>query len=702
MAIQISSEQIKSSNIITSLIANEAVTAAKLDQTDTFDFSGGSLSVATPTADAHAVTKAYADGLIAGLKWKDAGRVATTSALAATYNNGSSGVGATLTASSNGAITVDGVALSANDRVLVKDQGTGKEAENGLYKVTTVGDVSTAFVLTRTDDADTPAKIRSMAIFIEEGTTNADAGFNMNADGVSAIGTDDITFAQFSGAGSVTAGDGLSKTGNTLSVNLATDPGLEFSSGALKAKVDGSTLGLDSSGLKVAAGGVGTTELGAAAVTQAKIATAAVGSSQLASNAVTAAKLADGAVSTAAKLASGVVVEDKIASTAVTSTKIANNAVQAIHLNSDVINSAGALGLDPTNNDLLVITDGTTLEVNLSNELQIKAGGVGSTELASNAVTAAKIASNAVVEDKIASTAVTSTKIANNAVQAIHLNSDVINSAGALGLDPTNNDLLVITDESTLELNLSNQLQIKSGGVGSTELASNAVTAAKIASNAVVSDKIASSAVTSTKIANNAVQAIHLNSDVINSAGALGLDPTNNDLLVITDDSTLEVNLSNELQIKAGGVGSTELASNAVTAVKIASNAIVEDKIASNAVTATKIANGAIDNANKLGSSVVTNAKIADGTIELGKLAFSSQQEKFTGDGSTTSFDLSLAAAGLDSVCVYRNGLRMEKAASPSGADQYSVSNGGAGGVGQIVFGSAPDSGDVVLVDFLG
>jgi hypothetical protein len=83
-------------------------------------------------------------------------------------------------------------------------------------------------------------------------------------------------------------------------------------------------------------------------------------------------------------------------------------------------------------------------------------------------------------------------------------------------------------------------------------------------------------------------------------------------------------------------------------------------------------------------------------------LAFSSQQEKFTGDGSTTSFDLSLAAAGLDSVCVYRNGLRMEKASSPSGADQYSVSNGGAGGVGQIVFGSAPDSGDVVLVDFLG
>src|SRR5210317_38411 len=613
MAIQISSEQIKSSNIITSLIANEAVTAAKIDQTDTFDFSGGSVSVATPTADAHAVTKAYADGLIAGLKWKDAGRVATTGALAATYNDGSSGVGATLTATSNGAITVDGVSLSADDRVLVKDQGTGKEPENGLYKVTTVGDGSNPFVLTRTIDADTPEKLRSMAIFIEEGTSNADAGFNMNADGVSAIGTDDITFAQFSGAGSVTAGDGLSKTGNTLSVNLASDPGLEFSSGALKAKVDGSTLGLDSSGLKVAAGGVGTTELGAAAVTQAKIATAAVGSSQLAANAVTSAKIADGAVGTSAKLADGIVTAAKIANDAIDQAKIADGAVQREHLNSNVVNAAGALGIDPTNNDLLVITDDSTIEITGDNDLAIKDGGVSNAKLASNAVTAAKIASNAVVEDKIQNAAVSSTKIANNAVQAIHLNSDVVLGGGGLGLDGTGNELFIQIDDSTVAINADGELEVKDGGVSSAKLADSAVSTAKLAANAVTSAKLADGAVSTTA------------------------------------------------------------------------------KLADGIVTNAKLANGA-----------VTNAKVGDGEIQLGKLAFAPNQEEFTGDGSTTAFELAKAATGLDSVQVFRNGLRMRKVASPSAADEYSAGNTGAGGVCAVTFGSAPDTGDTIYVDYLG
>ena len=127
--------------------------------------------MATPTADAHATTKAYVDSLVSGLHWKDAARVATTASLSVTYNNGSSGVGATLTATGNGAISIDGVGLASGDRVLVKDQSAAKE-ENGLYQVSTVGDDSTAFVLTRTTDADTPAKLASLAIFVLEGTSN--------------------------------------------------------------------------------------------------------------------------------------------------------------------------------------------------------------------------------------------------------------------------------------------------------------------------------------------------------------------------------------------------------------------------------------------------------------------------------------------------------------------------------------------------
>ena len=611
MAIQITSEQIKASNIITSLLASNAVTAAKLDQSGDFDFSSGSLSVATPTADNHAANKTYVDSLVSGLHWKDAARVATTADLAATYNNGSSGVGATLTANANGAITIDGVSLSANDRVLVKSQASGTESENGLYKVTTVGAVGAPFVLTRTTDADTPAKLESLAVFVLEGTSNADAGYVLTSDNITAIGTDAIQFSQFSGAGSITGGNGIVKSGNTLSVSLASDPGLEFSGGALKAKIDGSTLGLDSNGLKVAAGGIGSTQLGSASVTQAKIGTSAVGSSQLASNAVTAAKLSDGAVSSSGKLADGIVVAAKLA--------------------ADCIDA---------------------------------------------------------------------TKISDGAVKREHLNADVVRPNSGLVLDGTDNDLAVSIDDSTIALNGGGDIIVKSGGIGATQLASNAVTAVKISSNAVVTDKISSSAVTSTKIANNAVQAIHLNSDVVRPNSGLVLDGTDNDLAVSIDDSTIALNGGGDIIVKDAGIGASQLATNAVTAIKISSNAVTSDKINSNAVTAAKLADAAVSTTAKLADSIVTNAKISDGTIQLGKLAFSSQQEKFTGDNTTASFDLANAAAGLDSVHVFRNGLRMEKASSPSGADQYSVQANGA--VSQITFGSAPDTGDTILVDYLG
>ena len=259
----------------------------------------------------------------------------------------------------------------------------------------------------------------------------------------------------------MTAGDGLSKSGNTLSVNLDTDPGLEFNSGALKAKVDGSTLGIDSSGLKVADGGVGTTQLAAACVTQAKIGTAAVGSSQLASNAVTAAKIADGAVSTSSKIQDGIIVTAKLAADCIDQSKIADGAVQREHLNSNVVKTNGGLSLDATDNDLQVDVDDSTVELNASGQVALKDGAVSTAKLGANVVTAAKLASNAVVSDKIASSAVTSAKIANNAVQAIHLNSDVVLGGGGLALDDTGNELFIDIDDSTVAVNGSGKLEVK-------------------------------------------------------------------------------------------------------------------------------------------------------------------------------------------------------------------------------------------------
>ena len=159
------------------------------------------------------VNKSYVDAVANGLDVKASVKVATTANLAATYNNGNG----TLTASSNGAIAVDGVTLSANDRVLVKDQTT--QTQNGFYKVTATGSGGAAFVLTRTPDADAASELTGGAFtFVEEGTANADNGYVLTTNGTPTLGTTNITFEQFSGAGQISAGAGLTKTGNTIDV----------------------------------------------------------------------------------------------------------------------------------------------------------------------------------------------------------------------------------------------------------------------------------------------------------------------------------------------------------------------------------------------------------------------------------------------------------------------------------------------------
>lgn len=181
------------------------------------------------------VNKAYVDQVANGLDVKASVRVATTANLSATYNNSAG----TLTASSNGAISIDGVSLSLNDRVLVKDQTTA--TENGFYKVTTVGSGSAAFVLTRTPDANEASEITGGAFtFVEEGTANADNGYVATHNGTPTLGTDDITFDQFSGAGQISAGNGLTKTGNTLDVNVD-DSSIEISGDSLQVKALGIT-----------------------------------------------------------------------------------------------------------------------------------------------------------------------------------------------------------------------------------------------------------------------------------------------------------------------------------------------------------------------------------------------------------------------------------------------------------------------------
>ena len=161
------------------------------------------------------VSKEYVDAIKQALDVKDSVRLATTANLSANYNN----AGGTLTNSgSNAALQLDGVTVVAGNRILVKDQSSA--AENGIYVVTTVGDGSTAWVLTRADDANVSAEMTGgVFTFVEEGTVGADNGYVFTHNGAPTLGTTALTVSQFSGAGQIVAGDALSKSGNTLNVN---------------------------------------------------------------------------------------------------------------------------------------------------------------------------------------------------------------------------------------------------------------------------------------------------------------------------------------------------------------------------------------------------------------------------------------------------------------------------------------------------
>ena len=165
--------------------------------------------------------KAYIDNVAQGLDSKNSCRAMTTSALpSCTYDNGTSGVGATLTGSVNGTLAdQDGVTLVVSDRLLVKNQDT--KSQNGIYEVTTVGDASNPFVLTRTSDFDDSpdGEVSGGAYcFIQEGSVGEDTGWVLTTNGSITIGTTELDFSQFSGTGQITSGVGLTKDGSTVQI----------------------------------------------------------------------------------------------------------------------------------------------------------------------------------------------------------------------------------------------------------------------------------------------------------------------------------------------------------------------------------------------------------------------------------------------------------------------------------------------------
>jgi hypothetical protein len=181
--------------------------------------TGGAITgLPTPSNPSDAATKSYADGLAAGLTILSPSRLATAAALSAnTYNNGSSGVGATLTANANAALSVDGTAVNVNDVVLVKNEATA--ANNGIYTVTQTGSGSAPYILTRATYFNQSSNmLKGDYTFISAGSANINSAWTLSAT-VTTVGTTAVTFNQFSSAGvanlggltgSVSCGAGLS------------------------------------------------------------------------------------------------------------------------------------------------------------------------------------------------------------------------------------------------------------------------------------------------------------------------------------------------------------------------------------------------------------------------------------------------------------------------------------------------------------
>lgn len=202
--------------------ANQLARKSYVDQK--LSLSGGTMTgaltlAADPSSNLQAATKQYVDAFVQGLSTKPSCVAATTGTLPAnTYANGASGVGATLTGNVNGALAAqDGVTLTAGQNLLVKNEATA--ANNGIYVVTQVGTGSLPYILTRHVDMDATGEIAGAFTFVESGTINVGSGWVVASSPPITVGTGAINWTQFSGAGEITVGTGLVKSGNQLSLS---------------------------------------------------------------------------------------------------------------------------------------------------------------------------------------------------------------------------------------------------------------------------------------------------------------------------------------------------------------------------------------------------------------------------------------------------------------------------------------------------
>ncbi len=478
---KIASAAITSAKLATGVIDNPAkladnvVTSAKIDLSGTFNFGSGTLQAANPSNSADVATKNYVDSAVSSdIYWKEPCRVATTANIDL----------------SSAPASIDGVTLAATNRVLVKDQSTA--SQNGVYVFS-----SASSAMARATDADSASEINGAAVFIKEGTSNADQGFVQTGEVVN-FGTDSISWVQFTGLGQIIAGSGLTKTGNQLDVyvgngiQISSDAvtfragaALDFNSGAVDVQVDGTSLNINGDGnLQIKSDGITSSMIGANQVTGTEVASETIATGNLVDACITSGKLGASSVST-----------DKSASSAVTSDKISSNAVTGAKLHADVAGDGLSQNGD---GNLQVNVDDATLEISTDN-LQVANLGITASKLASNSVETAKIANANVTGVKlhadVAGDGLTQNGSGNLDVSVgdgLQISGGNLAAALGAGLEIQAGNIEIEVDDASIVVNeTSNELEVANLGITAAKLASNSVETAKISSNAVTFAKVA-------------------------------------------------------------------------------------------------------------------------------------------------------------------------------------------------------------------
>jgi len=349
--------------------------------------------------------------------------------------------------------------------------------------------------LTRSSDANSADELNGLAIFVKEGTDNADQGFVQTSE-IATLGSDNVVFVQFTGLGQITAGDGLEKSGNTLSVSVgngistsagdivvAAGAGLDFNAGDLDVQVDDSSIEINAGALRVKADGITSAMIGTNQVTGNEISAGGVGT----------ANLADSSVSTA-KLGASAVTEAKLASLSVSEGKIQNNAITA----SKIASAVAGDGLSVDASAMSVNVDDASIEIN-ADSLRVKDLGISTAKIQANAITSAKILDANVTGVKLAAS------VAGNGLQKDGSNN--LEVAAGDGLDFNAGDLEVQlgqglgftpdgviepeVDDATIEIDgVSSELQVKNLGISTAKIADSAITTVKLSDDSVTAAKV--------------------------------------------------------------------------------------------------------------------------------------------------------------------------------------------------------------------